>query len=224
MSCGETCQTWMWYSGGKQCLRNCKENLGNWRNEVQYSATLCKLIDLIPNLYQSDCWIPRYASAKTMHSWRTNHGQTTTCSSHSPGKSHGHATKTNRHSMEVQSLFTIGKTAASLWRMIEEHSYFTIGKMVASLGRMVEKHSYFTIGRTAASLEKMIEEHSYFTLGKTAASLGRMVEEHSCFTISKTAASLGRMVEEHSCFTIGKTAASLEGWWKSISFSSLVRR
>ena len=46
-------------------------------NVIQYSTTICKLVDLIPALHQSDCRIPNWVSAKTVHSSRTNHGQTT---------------------------------------------------------------------------------------------------------------------------------------------------
>ena len=48
----------------------CQES--NW-----YSTTICKLVDLIPALHQSDCRIPNWASAKTVLSCSTNHGQTT---------------------------------------------------------------------------------------------------------------------------------------------------
>ena len=44
---------------------------------VQYSTTICKLVDLIPALRQSDCRIPNWVSAKTVLSCSTNHGQTT---------------------------------------------------------------------------------------------------------------------------------------------------
>ena len=42
-----------------------------------YSTTICKLVDLIPALRQSDCRIPNWVSAKTVLSCSTNHGQTT---------------------------------------------------------------------------------------------------------------------------------------------------
>ena len=44
---------------------------------VSYSTTICKLVDLIPALRQSDCRIPNWVSAKTVLSCSTNHGQTT---------------------------------------------------------------------------------------------------------------------------------------------------
>ena len=44
---------------------------------VQYSTTICKHVDLLPALHQSDCRIPIWDSAKTVHSSSTNHGQTT---------------------------------------------------------------------------------------------------------------------------------------------------
>ena len=42
-----------------------------------HSTTICKLVDLIPALHQSDCRIPNWVSAKTVLSCSTNHGQTT---------------------------------------------------------------------------------------------------------------------------------------------------
>ena len=42
-----------------------------------HSTTICKLVDLIPALRQSDCRIPNWVSAKTVLSCSTNHGQTT---------------------------------------------------------------------------------------------------------------------------------------------------
>ena len=44
---------------------------------IIYSTTICKLVDLIPALRQSDCRIPNWVSAKTVLSCSTNHGQTT---------------------------------------------------------------------------------------------------------------------------------------------------
>ena len=44
---------------------------------VGYSTTICKLVDLIPALHQSDCRIPNWVSDKTVHSSSTNHSQTT---------------------------------------------------------------------------------------------------------------------------------------------------
>ena len=37
-----------------------------------YSTTICKLVDLIPNLCQSDCRIPNEVSAKTVPISSTN--------------------------------------------------------------------------------------------------------------------------------------------------------
>ena len=48
-----------------------------WRRMNGYSTTICKLVDLIPALHQSDCRISNWVSAKTVHSSSTNHGQTT---------------------------------------------------------------------------------------------------------------------------------------------------
>ena len=45
--------------------------------KVAHSTTICKLVDLIPALHQSDCRIPNWVSAKTVLSCSTNHGQTT---------------------------------------------------------------------------------------------------------------------------------------------------
>ena len=42
-----------------------------------HSTTTCKLVDLIPALPQSDCGIPNWVTAKTVHGSSTNHGQTT---------------------------------------------------------------------------------------------------------------------------------------------------
>ena len=39
---------------------------------VIHSTTICKLVDLIPALRQSDCRIPNWVSAKTVHSSSTN--------------------------------------------------------------------------------------------------------------------------------------------------------
>ena len=39
-----------------------------------HSATTGELVDLIPALRQSDCWIPNWFSAKAVHSSSTNHG------------------------------------------------------------------------------------------------------------------------------------------------------
>ena len=47
--------------------------------QVPHPTTICKLVDLIPALHQSDCRIPNWVSAKTMHSSSTNYGQTTAC-------------------------------------------------------------------------------------------------------------------------------------------------
>ena len=47
------------------------------RGQLLYSTTICKLVDLIPALHQSDCRIPNWVSAKTVLSSSTNHGQTT---------------------------------------------------------------------------------------------------------------------------------------------------
>ena len=44
---------------------------------VRNSATICKLVDLIPALRQSDWRIPNWVSVKTVLSSSTNHGQTT---------------------------------------------------------------------------------------------------------------------------------------------------
>ena len=44
---------------------------------AKYSTTICKLVDLIPALRQSDCRIPNRVNAKTVLSSSTNHGQTT---------------------------------------------------------------------------------------------------------------------------------------------------
>ena len=44
---------------------------------INYSTTICKLVDLISALHQSDWRIPNWVSAKTVHSSSTNHGQTT---------------------------------------------------------------------------------------------------------------------------------------------------
>ena len=41
------------------------------------STTICKLVDLILALHQSDCRNPNWVSVKTVHSSSTNHGQTT---------------------------------------------------------------------------------------------------------------------------------------------------
>ena len=46
-------------------------------DEFINSATICKLVDLIPAIRQSDCRIPNWVSAKTVLSSSTNHGQTT---------------------------------------------------------------------------------------------------------------------------------------------------
>ena len=51
---------------------------GNSLELNRNSTTICKLVDLIPALHQSDCRIPNWVSAKTVHSSSTNHGQTTT--------------------------------------------------------------------------------------------------------------------------------------------------
>ena len=48
-----------------------------YRGQFLYSTTICKLVDLIPALHQSDCRIPNWVSAKTVLSCSTNHGQTT---------------------------------------------------------------------------------------------------------------------------------------------------
>ena len=51
-----------------------------WRSNrmvVINSTTICKLVDLILALHQSDCRIPNWVSAKTVLSSSTNHGQTT---------------------------------------------------------------------------------------------------------------------------------------------------
>ena len=48
-----------------------------YRGQFLYSTTICKLVDLIPALHQSDCRIPNWVSAKTVLSSSTNHGQTT---------------------------------------------------------------------------------------------------------------------------------------------------
>ena len=48
-----------------------------YRDQFLYSTMICKLVDLIPALHQSDCRIPNWVSAKTVHSSSTNHGQTT---------------------------------------------------------------------------------------------------------------------------------------------------
>ena len=37
---------------------------------IKYSTTICKLVDLIPALHQSDCRIPNWVSAKTVLSLR----------------------------------------------------------------------------------------------------------------------------------------------------------
>ena len=47
-----------------------------WSNKN--STMICKLVDLISAPHQSDCRIPNWVSAKTVHSSSTNHGQTTT--------------------------------------------------------------------------------------------------------------------------------------------------
>ena len=39
---------------------------------IRHSTTICKLVDLIPALHQSDCRIPNRVSAKTVHSSSTN--------------------------------------------------------------------------------------------------------------------------------------------------------
>ena len=44
---------------------------------ISHSTTICKLVDLIPALHQSDCRILNWVIAKTLHSSSTNHGQTT---------------------------------------------------------------------------------------------------------------------------------------------------
>ena len=44
---------------------------------MRHSTTICKLVDLIPALRQSDCRIPNWVNAKTVLSSSTNHGQTT---------------------------------------------------------------------------------------------------------------------------------------------------
>ena len=45
--------------------------------DMSYSTTICKLVDLISALHQSDWRIPNWVSAKTVLSCSTNHGQTT---------------------------------------------------------------------------------------------------------------------------------------------------
>ena len=44
---------------------------------ITHSTTTWKSVDLIPALHQSDCRIPNWVRAKTVHSSSTNHGQTT---------------------------------------------------------------------------------------------------------------------------------------------------
>ena len=48
-----------------------------YRGQFLYSTMICKLVDLIPALHQSDCPIPNWVSAKTVLSSSTNHSQTT---------------------------------------------------------------------------------------------------------------------------------------------------
>ena len=66
------------------CMQHKKLSAGqiikalNMLNELfHYSTTICKLVDLIPALHQSDCRIPNWVSAKTVLSSSTNHSQTT---------------------------------------------------------------------------------------------------------------------------------------------------
>ena len=70
-----------------------------------YSTTICKLVDLIPALHQSDCRIPNWVSTKTVHSSSINHGQTTARFQHSSGKGQGHVTKTKTHRFEISVAF-----------------------------------------------------------------------------------------------------------------------
>ena len=54
------------------------KNMTKFENgSIGNSTTICKLVDLIPALHQSDCRIPNWVSAKTVLSCSTNHGQTT---------------------------------------------------------------------------------------------------------------------------------------------------
>ena len=59
-------------------LNLCRHMMSLDHSELKpYSTTICKLVDLIPALHQSDCRIPNWVSAKTVLSCSTNHGQTT---------------------------------------------------------------------------------------------------------------------------------------------------
>ena len=51
------------------CVRVCVSITGL---STRYSTTICKLVDLIPALHQSDCRIPNWVSVKTVHSSSTN--------------------------------------------------------------------------------------------------------------------------------------------------------
>ena len=69
--------------GQTDSMRELQEELSRLRKEnmelqqrVRDSTTICKLVDLILALHQSDCQIPNWVRAKTVHSSSTNHGQT----------------------------------------------------------------------------------------------------------------------------------------------------
>ena len=65
---------YFWYVKIAQC-GYMEHGLKDIEFDVQNSTTICKLVDLIPALRQSDCRIPNWVSAKTVLSCSTNHGQ-----------------------------------------------------------------------------------------------------------------------------------------------------
>ena len=84
--------------------------IGEWKESMESVIFyhICKLVDLIQALHQSDCRIPNWVSAKTV-----NNSSTTATTvklphayGHSSGNRQGHRTKTKTHRFEIFVAFT----------------------------------------------------------------------------------------------------------------------
>ena len=111
---------------------------------VWYSTTICKLVDLIPALHQSDCRIPNWVSAKTVHSSSTHHGQSTDCSTNHSSADRIVVNSYNNACVScimywrlphLQWRSQTNVTRSSLWTTKLDWRSKRLGKLVGMMGR-----------------------------------------------------------------------------------------
>ena len=121
---------------------------------IEYSTTICKLVDLIPAVHQSDCWIsigsvpkpcivPAPTTAKLPHA-----------SGHSSGNHQGHVTKTKTHRFEifVELRFINGYFFLDSWHHLYIFPKYHLSHGVSSLANYMAKQIWEWKPRLAVAL------------------------------------------------------------------------